>query len=218
MATTATEMLEKPAAPSAEKALEGPGLKMFIYFSALQGRPVLGADRRRIGKLADLKVKLGELARVYTDAYSDRWFEGHVSKIAPTLDAASHTAEVEILIPNPQLQLRPGMFVHVELVVDKHADVPVVPKTVVSKRMGKDMIFVFNPADGLVEMRESRLGFYDLKSYEILSGVKAGELVVTEDQAILQDGVKASIAGKIGDKAAPKQEPGKESPEKAEGK
>lgn len=164
------------------------------------------------------KVKLGQLARVYTDAYSDRWFEGHVSKIAPTLDAASHTAEVEILIPNPQLQLRPGMFVHVELVVDKHSDVPVVPKAVVSKRMGKDMIFVFNPADGLVEMRESRLGFYDLKSYEILSGVKTGELVVAEDQAILQDGVKASIAGKIGDKAAPKQEPGKESPEKAEGK
>jgi len=61
MATPVTEILEKPGPASAERALEEPGLKMFIYFSALQGRPVLGADRRRIGKLADLKVKLGEM-------------------------------------------------------------------------------------------------------------------------------------------------------------
>jgi len=60
MATTATDILEKPPAASAERAMEEPGLKMFIYFSALQGRPVLCADRRRIGKLADLKVRLGE--------------------------------------------------------------------------------------------------------------------------------------------------------------
>jgi len=162
------------------------------------------------------KVKTGQAARVYTDAYPDRFFEGSVSRISPTLDAASHTAEIEIQIPNPERLLKPGMFVHVELVADTHSNVPVVPKTVVSKRMGKDMIFVFNPAQGMVEMRESRLGFYDLKNYEILSGVKTGELVVTEDQAILQNGVKASIARKIDDQAAPNPGLPREAPGKGE--
>lgn len=152
------------------------------------------------------KVKIGQLARVFTDAYPDRFFEGRVSKLAPTLDAASHTAETEITIPNRGHTLRPGMFVHLELVVDKHQNVVVVPKTVVSKRMGKDMIFVFNPGSNVVEMRESKLGFYDLKNYEVLEGVKAGELVVAEDQAILQHGVRASIAKKIGAEPGPKQE------------
>jgi multidrug efflux pump subunit AcrA (membrane-fusion protein) len=164
------------------------------------------------------KVKMGQEARVLTDAYSDRIFEGRVTRIAPTMDASSHTAEVEVSIPNPERLLKPGMFVRVELVVDEHEGVPVIPKTVVSKRMGKDMIFVFNPATGLVEMRESQLGFYDLNNYEILGGVKAGELVVAEDQAILQDGIKASIAKRIGEEPAPKPEEKKESPEKAEGK
>jgi multidrug efflux pump subunit AcrA (membrane-fusion protein) len=162
------------------------------------------------------KVKTGLLARVYTDAYPDRFFEGHITKIAPTLDSSSHTAEIEISIPNYDHLLKPGMFVHVELVADKHSNVPVVPKTVISKRMGKDMIFVLNPKAGKVEMRESKLGYYDLNNYEITGGVKTGEMVVAQDQAILQDGVKASIAKTIDDPAAVKIDPANKPAEKAE--
>jgi len=145
------------------------------------------------------KVKMGQLGRIYTDAYPDRWFEGHVSKISPTLDNSSHTAEIEIEIPNPGHLLKPGMFVKVELVVGKHEGVPVVPKSVVSKRLGKDMIFVVNTGAGMVEMRDTQLGFYDLNNYEIVSGVKTGELVVAQDQAILQDGVKVKIEKNLGE-------------------
>jgi len=44
-----------------EKALQEAGLKMFVYFSRLLDRPVLNAEGRSIGRLADLKVRLGEL-------------------------------------------------------------------------------------------------------------------------------------------------------------
>jgi sporulation protein YlmC with PRC-barrel domain len=44
-----------------DRVLEEPGLKMFLYFSHLYGRHVLSADGRTLGKLADLKVKLGPL-------------------------------------------------------------------------------------------------------------------------------------------------------------
>jgi multidrug efflux pump subunit AcrA (membrane-fusion protein) len=156
------------------------------------------------------KVKMGQLGRIYTDAYPDRFFEGHVSKISPTLDNSSHTAEIEIEIPNPGHLLKPGMFVKVELVVGKHEGVPVIPKTVVSKRLGKDMIFVVNTGTGMVEMREAQLGFYDLNNYEIVGGVKTGELVVAQDQAILQDGVKVSITKNINDEKAQTPSPEKQ--------
>ena len=44
-----------------DKVLEEPGLKMFLYFSQLIGKQVLSAESRRVGKLIDLKVKLGPL-------------------------------------------------------------------------------------------------------------------------------------------------------------
>ena len=57
---TAMEALEKTGSSIPEKAMADPGLKMFLYFSQLQGRPVIGADGSVVGKTADLKVKLGE--------------------------------------------------------------------------------------------------------------------------------------------------------------
>ncbi|MGA2586761.1 MAG: CBS domain-containing protein [Candidatus Aminicenantales bacterium] len=57
---TAMEALEKTGSSIPEKAMAEPGLKMFLYFSQLHGRPVIGGDGRVMGKLADLKVKLGE--------------------------------------------------------------------------------------------------------------------------------------------------------------
>lgn len=144
------------------------------------------------------RVKYGQLAKIYTDAYPERWFEGRISKIAPVLDRASHTADIEIRIPNPEHLLKPGMFVRVSLVVDKKENVPVIPKTAIIKRMGKDLSFVLNSGN-LIEERELKLGFYDLEHYEVLEGIKAGELVVAENLAILKAGVKAVIAKKLGE-------------------
>jgi CBS domain-containing protein/sporulation protein YlmC with PRC-barrel domain len=46
---------------SPEKTMQEPGLKMFLYFSQLKGRPIIDSDGRLRGKMADLKVRLGDL-------------------------------------------------------------------------------------------------------------------------------------------------------------
>ncbi|OGP55740.1 MAG: hypothetical protein A2V67_13475 [Deltaproteobacteria bacterium RBG_13_61_14] len=138
------------------------------------------------------KLKPGLPARVLTEAFPDRVFEGSVYRISPTLDSFSHTATVEIMIPNPERKLRPGMFTTIELVADRHQGVPVLPKEVVVQRRGENVVFVLG--SDRVHMQPVKLGYYDLKSYEILDGVKLGDLVVAEDQAFLQDGAKARIA------------------------
>lgn len=141
------------------------------------------------------RVKTGALAKIYNVAFPDKWFEGRVSKIAPTLDQFSHTADIEIQIPNPGHLLKPGMFVQIELITDKKENVPMVPKTAVANRAGKNVVFVAN--EKILEMREVKLGYYDLKNYEVLEGVKTGELVVVEDLPVLRDGIKIRIAKKI---------------------
>ncbi len=137
------------------------------------------------------KLKLGEVARVYNDAYPDKWFNGRLIKISPVLDQLAHTAEIEIEIDNPEHLLRPGMFVRIELVVGRHQNVPVVSKNCVLKRLGKDIVFVVE--NNIAHKKEVKLGYYDLYKYEILEGLKPADLVVAEQQAILQDGTKVSI-------------------------
>jgi membrane fusion protein, multidrug efflux system len=141
------------------------------------------------------KLKPGLPARVHTESFSDRVFEGSVYRISPTLDSFSHTATVEIIIPNADHKLRPGMFTTIELVADTRQGVPVVPKEVVVQRRGQDVVFALG--SDRVHMRPIKLGYYDLHRYEILDGAKPGDLVVTEDQAILQDGAKARVAKKV---------------------
>ena len=55
------ETPERAAGTIPDRVLEEPGLKMFLFFSQLMGKHVLSAEGRRIGKLFDLKVKLGPL-------------------------------------------------------------------------------------------------------------------------------------------------------------
>ncbi len=49
------------ASSQTERALAEPGLKMFIYFSQLLNRPVLSAEGKSVGRMRDLKVRLGEM-------------------------------------------------------------------------------------------------------------------------------------------------------------
>jgi multidrug efflux pump subunit AcrA (membrane-fusion protein) len=149
------------------------------------------------------RIKLGSPARIYNDAFPDQWFDGKITKIAPTLDQFSHTAEIQIEIPNPKHLLKPGMYVRVELVGGIHEQVPILPKSAITKRLGKDVAFVVNGK--IVEMRELKLGYYDLNQYEVVEGVKPGELVVVEDLPLLQDGVKVEIAKNISKETQPTQ-------------
>src|SRR3990170_8061907 len=41
--------------------MQDPGLKMFLFFSELLGRSVIDSEGKSLGKLVDLKVKMGEL-------------------------------------------------------------------------------------------------------------------------------------------------------------
>jgi len=61
------------------------------------------------------EVKLGQESQVRVDAYPDRVFTGAVSRINPTVDRTSRTFNVEILVPNPQRELKGGGFAKVDI-------------------------------------------------------------------------------------------------------
>ncbi len=89
-----------------------------------------------------VRIKAGQVVEIRTDAYPDRVFEGRLVRLAPILNEASRQARAEIDIPNPNGLLKPGMFVRVQIVYDKHDNVTVVPAAALVKRDGLTGVFL----------------------------------------------------------------------------
>ena len=124
------------------------------------------------------QIHMGQKVKVRVDALPDRLFPGKITKIAPVIDPRSRTFEAEINIANPDLQLKPGMFARVTILLKERFDVLLVPvKAVLDK--GKDKV-VFVAKDNFAQERTIHLGLNDGINTEVLSGVKEGENIVVK--------------------------------------
>lgn len=139
------------------------------------------------------RVHRGDKVTIEADALPSRVFRGTINRLYPTVDAASHTFNTEILVPNTDRALRPGMFVRVTVTFDVQNNV-MVPDIAVLKLQGSGqrMAYVVNE-DGVAELRIVKLGVHTGKEYEVLSGLEEGDKVVVKGQSSLQDGVKVKV-------------------------
>ncbi len=69
------------------------------------------------------KIKIGQQALVFTDAYPDKIFKGTIIRIAPLLKETSRQARVEVEVPNPRHFLKPGMFLRAEIEFARHGKI-----------------------------------------------------------------------------------------------
>ncbi len=90
------------------------------------------------------RINPGNNADIEVDAYPGETFHGRVARIAPILDPASRTAQVEIEIPNGNFRLKPGMYARATFIVEKHEHTLVVPTLSVVDVSGKIGVFIPN--------------------------------------------------------------------------
>jgi len=138
------------------------------------------------------QVKIGLPIDVKFDVLNGQIFKGHVNLIYPTIDERSRTFGVEIKLSNSNNKIRPGMFARVTLNFGKVNRLLVSDKAVV-KQPGSGAKFVFVYADGKVQYKQVEVGRRIESSYEILSGITAGEQVVVAGQSKLTDGALAKV-------------------------
>ena len=139
------------------------------------------------------KVKKGDSVEVKADALPELTFYGKIEKIYPTVDAATRTFNVEVLVPNNYSSLRPGMFTRVTVDFGSNNNV-VIPDVAVVKQQGSGerFVYVLN-ADGTVTYKKVELGRRMGAEYEVLSGLEDGDKIVTGGQIRLKDGVKVTV-------------------------
>lgn len=139
-------------------------------------------------------VKKGNEVNITVDAFPGKVFVGKINRIYPTINEATHTFNVEVIVPNRDNVLRPGMYARVTVQFGVNNSV-VVPDTAIVKQTGSGERFVYIlNADGTVTYRNVKLGRRIDSMYEILSGVEDGAKVVTEGQVRLKDGIKVTVS------------------------
>ena len=139
------------------------------------------------------KIKKGDTVTVKADAFPDLTFDGKIERIYPTIDPATRTFTVEVVVPNAYSTLRPGMFSRVTINFGTNRNV-VIPDVAVVKQQGSGERFVYIlNEDGTVTYQKIELGRRMGTEYEVLSGIADSAKVVTGGQIRLKDGIKVSV-------------------------
>jgi Cu(I)/Ag(I) efflux system membrane fusion protein/cobalt-zinc-cadmium efflux system membrane fusion protein len=123
------------------------------------------------------RIKVGDPATLTVSTFPGRTFRGRVDFIYPQLDADTRTAKVRIVSSNPDLQLKPGMFVNVTLKVPMGRQL-VIPASGVLQSGTRQIAFV-GRSDGYLDPRELELGPRIGDDFIVAKGLKAGEKIVT---------------------------------------
>ena len=154
--------------------------------------------------LSDLSM--GQTVNIKSDSYPNVDFVGKITTINPLVATDTRNVEVEATVANPNMQLVPGMFTNVSVIVSEPKDFITVPQTAITFNPYGNIVYVVNHgknADGkaalTVKQRFVTTGKERGEQITVLTGLKAGEEIVTSGQLKL----KNNDAVKIDNSLAP---------------
>lgn len=120
-------------------------------------------------------------------AYAGHLFSGKVKAIDPRIDPVTRSVKVHAVIDNADLKLRPGMLLNVHVELAK-TDVVQIPEKAVMPLQSKHYVFVVEAGDKVRQV-EIIPGQRLPGVLEVVSGLKAGDEIVTQGSQKLRNGV-----------------------------
>ena len=138
-------------------------------------------------------IKEGMKLTLKSDIYPEESFPATIEVVYPTIDAASHTFQCKVMIPNASEKLRPGMYVTTTIGLGKENTI-VVPYQSVEKLIGSNERFVFINENGYAKRVSVKLGQRFDENIEIIAPeIHAGVEYIYKGQSKLVDGVKIEV-------------------------
>ena len=138
-------------------------------------------------------IQEGMKLTVKSEVYPEETFPATIEVVYPTIDAASHTFQCKVVIPNASEKLRAGMYVTTTLGLGKESTI-VVPYQSVEKLIGSNERFVFINENGYAKRVSVKLGQRFDEQIEIIAPeIHAGVEYIYKGQSKLVDGVKIEV-------------------------
>ncbi|MBN2013253.1 efflux RND transporter periplasmic adaptor subunit [candidate division KSB1 bacterium] len=203
----AIDQLEQRSTITKTMTLIAPANGVVIHKNAVEGvRVNEGANLYQIGDLSTVWVdvsvydyelpwvNVGQEAEMELSYLPGKKFYGTVSYIYPYLNRKARDIKVRVELHNPQLELKPDMYVNITLYADVTKNALVIPGEAVIRSGKRNLVFV--PRDeGKFEPREISLGAEGESGDVIVtSGLLEGEPIVTSGQFLLDSESNAQEA------------------------
>ena len=123
------------------------------------------------------RLRPGDPVDITVDSYPGRTFRGRIDQILPQVDLATRTVRVRLVIQNPGVTLKPGMFVNCDLRSPLGRQL-VIPASAVFQTGTKAMAFLYE-GNGMIEPKEILVGPQAGDEFVVLRGLKPHQQIVT---------------------------------------
>jgi RND family efflux transporter MFP subunit len=189
--------LERTGEVQKTLTLHAPANGVVIQKDAFEGMAIMAgtelfrlADLSKVWVLADVYesdlpwLREGQRATVELPYAPGVSFPARVDFVYPYLQGMTRTQQVRLVLDNPRLELRPEMYVNVQLEASTRQSVVAVPVSAVLYSGTGQRVFIYL-GEGRFEPRPVKVGLQSDGWIEVVSGVREGEIVVTSAQFML---------------------------------
>jgi len=134
------------------------------------------------------KIVKGMKATFSVSALNDKEFTGKVTNVSPVADRISRTYEARILVPNPNIALKPGMVCDVRMEQTMEKEMIMIPYQCVSKdSQNHAFVFLVDTAVKRASKQVIQTGQYQNEGLEVISGLEPGQIIVNGGKEKLSD-------------------------------
>ncbi len=135
-------------------------------------------------------LKQGLKAEITSSAFSDKVFKGRVSSTSSRIDPSTRSILARITVNNNNFEIIPGQLMTVKIIYDEVNQIGV-PESAVTIQGNTSFVYVVN--DNIVEKKNIIIGNRNFGKISIKSGIKEGDLVISEGVSKVRDKAKVKI-------------------------
>jgi len=136
-------------------------------------------------------IKPGMPVKLTNYTLPDDTLQGSISQLSPAINPDTRTFKGTILVDNPDLLLRPGMFVKADIITNRRDSAIVIPKNIILSRQRGSTVFIADR--GVAAERVIETGLENLTEVEVVRGLSKNERVITSGFETLNSRSKVKI-------------------------
>jgi membrane fusion protein, multidrug efflux system len=136
-------------------------------------------------------IKPGQIVKLTNYSLPEDTIIGNITQLSPAINADTRTFKGNISIMNPDLLMRPGMFVKADIIINRKDSVIVIPKNIILSRQRGKTVFIVDR--GVAAERIIETGLENLTDVEVTRGLTKNERIVTSGFETLSNKSKVKI-------------------------
>lgn len=140
-------------------------------------------------------VKQGQPAIATLPYIPGKTWQGRVDYVYPELNQQTHTLRVRLTFPNPDLTIKPKMYANIKILSSTISRALAIPRAALIRTGSGDRV-ILSLGDGRYKAQPIKIGIESGDYYQVLSGLKVGDVVVTSAQFLIdsESNLKAAFS------------------------